>query len=47
MESEALGSKFDVGVLFKHNADQDYGENNFETESEGKSGLRVKVFMAQ
>jgi hypothetical protein len=25
-----------VGVFFKHNADQDYDENNFETENEGR-----------
>jgi hypothetical protein len=34
--SEALASKFNGGVFFKHNANQDYDENNFETENKGR-----------
>jgi hypothetical protein len=41
MESEALVSKFNVGVFFKHNADQDNEENNFGTESEGRYTLHI------
>ena len=33
IESEALVSEFDVGVVFKHNAHLDYNEINFGTES--------------
>jgi hypothetical protein len=39
--SEALASKFNVGVFFKHNANQDYDENNFETEDEGRYTLYI------
>jgi hypothetical protein len=39
--SEALASKFNVGVIFKHTANQDYDENNFETENGGKYTLYI------
>jgi hypothetical protein len=36
IESEALVREFNVGVFFKHNADLDYDEINFETEGEAR-----------
>jgi len=39
IESEALVREFNVGVFFKHNADLDYDENNFETGSEARYTL--------
>jgi hypothetical protein len=36
IESEALVSNLNVGVFFKHDADQDYDENNLDTENEGR-----------
>jgi hypothetical protein len=41
MDSNALASKFNVGVFFKLNVYQDYDENNFETESEGRYILYI------
>jgi len=34
VESEALVREFNVGVFFKHSADLDYDEINFQTERE-------------
>jgi hypothetical protein len=36
IESEALVREFNVGVFFKHNADFDYDEIHFGTESEAR-----------
>ena len=41
IESEALVSEFDVGVVFKHSADLDYDEINFGTESADRNTLYI------
>ena len=41
IESEALVSEFDVGVVFKHSADLDYDEISFGTESADRNTLYI------